>query len=67
MGRSFKCDVCNNHYLHRELAETHIRVVGDGSDEYIPPADIIDEQFLCHECAYNLELFLQEIGGEVVQ
>jgi len=67
MGQLFQCDVCENQYPEIELAETHIRVIGNGSETYIPPEDIIDEKFLCHECAYNLELFLQEIGGEVVQ
>jgi len=53
MGQLFQCDVCENQYPEIELAET-----------YIPPEDSIDEKLICHECAYGLELFLQEIGGE---
>jgi hypothetical protein len=59
MGKQHSCDVCDATDI--DVAEVIKRYdVGYGNNQ----RQQMTKAYLCAECSYNLQLFIDEIGGE---
>jgi len=61
MGRTIECDVCGESDI--DVAEVIKRYdVGYNSDG----TSQIGKYYLCDKCSFNIQLFINEIGGEEI-